>query len=65
MEALLQTIFELSECDKVTGEDCFVARLHPRSVERLDFVLERISQRAEMHSAIVKAQVLPRRLPGF
>lgn len=65
VEKLLQTIPELSECDKVTGDDCFVARLHLRSIEHLDHLLEAITQRAETHSAIVKSQVVPRRLPGF
>jgi len=33
----LETIAELSGCDKGTAETCFIARLHPRSIEHLDF----------------------------
>lgn len=65
VEKLLQAIPELSECDKVTGDDCYIARLHLRSIEHLDFILEAISQKAETHSAIVKSQPVKRRLPAY
>ncbi|MCA1326723.1 Lrp/AsnC family transcriptional regulator [Herbaspirillum sp. alder98] len=62
---VLETIPELSECDKVTGDDCFIARLHLRSIEHLDFILARIVDKAETNSAIVKSQPVTRRLPAF
>ena len=63
VEKLMAAIPQLAECDKVTGEDCFIARLHLRSIEQLDEILSRISDRAETNSAIVKAQVVARRPP--
>lgn len=65
VQKLLEAIPELSECDKVTGEDCFIIRLHLRSIEHLDFILERITDKAETHSSIVKSQPVARRLPAF
>ncbi len=65
VQQILETIPELSECDKVTGDDCFIARLHLRSIEHLDFVLDRISDKAETSSSIVKSKPVARRLPGF
>lgn len=56
---------EFCECDKITGEDCFVARLHLQSLEQLDRILDRIANRAETNTSIVKAQTIPRRLPPF
>ena len=56
---------EFCECDKITGEDCFVARLHLQSLEQLDGILDRIANRAETNTSIVKAQTIPRRLPPF
>jgi Lrp/AsnC family leucine-responsive transcriptional regulator len=47
----------------VTGEDCFVARLHIRSIEQLDQVLDHIADKAETSTAIVKSQLIRRRLP--
>lgn len=54
---------QFSECDKVTGEDCFIARLHVRSMEQLDEVLDRLSLIAECNTAIVKKSPVSRRLP--
>lgn len=65
VEKHLQALAELAECDKVTGEDGFIARLHLRSIEHLDFLLEGIAPLAQTHSAIVKSQPVARRLPGF
>ena len=49
--------------DKVTGDDCFIGRLHLRSIEHLDQILDRIADKAETSTAIVKSQPVKRRLP--
>lgn len=54
---------EFTECDKVTGEDCFIARLHVRSMEQLDTLLDRLSLIAESNTAIIKKSPVKRRLP--
>ncbi|KQV61268.1 AsnC family transcriptional regulator [Pelomonas sp. Root1217] len=54
---------EALECDKVTGDDCFVLRLALRSIEHLDQALDRLSDCAQTSSSIVKAQPLRRRVP--
>ena len=33
VERQIQAIPEFTECDKVTGDDCFIARLHVRSMD--------------------------------
>lgn len=63
VQKLIEEIPEISECDKVTGDDCFIARLHLRSIEHLDEILDRIADKAETSTAIVKAQPVKRRLP--
>jgi Lrp/AsnC family leucine-responsive transcriptional regulator len=63
VQGLIEEIPEFSECDKVTGDDCFVARLHLRSIEQLDEILDRLIDKAETNTAIVKAQPVKRRLP--
>lgn len=65
VQKLITEIGEFSECDKVTGEDCFIGRLHLRSIEHLDQILDRIADKAETNTAIVKAQPIKRRLPTF
>lgn len=63
VEQLLPTLPAFVECDKVTGEDCFVARLMLRSIADLDPVLERVAEYAETNTAIVKSTTVQRRLP--
>lgn len=60
---LLQEIPEFCECDKVTGDDCYVARLFVRSIDQLDRILDRIADKAETSTAIVKSQTIQRRPP--
>jgi len=65
VQKLIEEIPEFTECDKVTGDDCFVARLLIRSIGDLDQILDKITDKAETSSAIVKAQPVKRRLPPF
>ncbi len=63
VEGLIQQIPEFVECDKVTGDDCFIARMVLRSITHLDGILERVTEFAETNTAIVKAHTVRRRLP--
>jgi Lrp/AsnC family transcriptional regulator, leucine-responsive regulatory protein len=63
VERVIQDTPEFTECDKVTGDDCFIARLCFRSMEQLDAILDRIAEKAETNTAIVKATPVRRRLP--
>ena len=63
VQKLIGEIREFSECDKVTGDDCFVGRLHLRSIAQLDEILDRIADKAETSTSIVKSQPIQRRLP--
>jgi Lrp/AsnC family leucine-responsive transcriptional regulator len=63
VEQQIQATPEFTECDKVTGEDCFVARLNVRSMEQLDAILDTLSNHAETNTAVVKSTPVPRRLP--
>lgn len=65
VQQLLNSIPEFTECDRVTGDDCFVARLHVRTIEQLDQILDRIVDKAETSTAIVKSQPIRRRPPPF
>jgi Lrp/AsnC family transcriptional regulator, leucine-responsive regulatory protein len=63
VEEMLRRIPEFIECDKVTGDDCFIARLYLHSIEQLDGILTKVTERAETSTAIVKSTPVPRRLP--
>jgi len=63
VERQIQAIPQFTECDKVTGDDCFIARLHVRDMEQLDTLLDRLNHHAETNTAIVKKTPIKRRLP--
>ncbi|MDP2119412.1 MAG: Lrp/AsnC family transcriptional regulator [Hoeflea sp.] len=51
------------DCDKVTGDDCFVARLALGSIADLDPVLLPFHDRAETNTAIIKSSPVRGRVP--
>lgn len=63
VEKIIQDTPEITECDKVTGDDCFIAKLQFRTMQQLDAILDRIIEKAETNTAIVKASPVKRRLP--
>ena len=63
VQKLIEETPEFCECDKVTGEDCYIARLYVRSIAELDRIIDRIADKAETNTAIVKAQPIRRRPP--
>ncbi|AEU34494.1 Lrp/AsnC family transcriptional regulator [Granulicella mallensis] len=65
VQKLIEDTPEFSECSKVTGNDCFIARLHVFTISQLDQILDRISRSAELNTSIVKAQTIRNRLPPF
>ncbi len=63
VQQLIEDTPQICECDKVTGDDCLIARLYLRSIGELDEIVDRIADKAETNTAIVKTQLLKRRLP--
>ncbi|WP_047461115.1 Lrp/AsnC family transcriptional regulator [Rhizobium rhizogenes] len=63
VERIIQQTPEFIECDKVTGDDCFIGRLVVRSMGDLDGILDKITERAETNTAMIKATPVKRRLP--
>jgi Lrp/AsnC family leucine-responsive transcriptional regulator len=63
VEKLIQGIPQCIECDKITGDDCFVMRLVIRSIEQLDEILDELADYAQSNTSIVKSSPVKRRLP--
>lgn len=59
---LIQTSSLVAECDSITGEDCFMARVFARSLDELDGFIERLAEDATTNTSIVKKQIVERRL---
>lgn len=52
-----------TDCDKVTGDDCFIVRLALRDIGELDAILDPFHEKAETNTAIVKSSPLSHRMP--
>jgi Lrp/AsnC family leucine-responsive transcriptional regulator len=58
---LAQQAAEVVQCDRVTGEDCYMIRLHLRDVGHLSEVLDRFLPFGETTTSIVQASPVPAR----
>ena len=63
VERMIQDEARFTSCDKVTGDDCFIAKLALRSIDELDLLLDPLHDRAETNTAIVKSSPVQPRLP--
>ncbi|MEM9472024.1 MAG: Lrp/AsnC family transcriptional regulator [Pseudomonadota bacterium] len=62
---ILRDLPEIVECDRVTGEDCFIARAHVRSVAALESVIDELISYAMTNTSIIQSSPVERRLPRF
>jgi Lrp/AsnC family leucine-responsive transcriptional regulator len=60
---ILRTLPEIVECDRVTGEDCFVARAHVKSIEDLERLIDQIIPHAMTTTSIIQSTLVKRRPP--
>lgn len=60
---LLRKLPAITECDRITGEDCFIARAHVASVEALEKLIDEIIPYAMTNTSIIQSSPVPRRLP--
>ena len=63
ISAILQSLPAIVECDRVTGDDCFIARVHVRSVEDLERLIDEIIPYAMTNTSIIQSSPVKRRLP--
>jgi len=58
---LAQATPEVTECHRVTGEDCFVMRLHVRDVVHLEELIDRFVLYGQTTTSIVQSSPVPGR----
>jgi len=54
---------EVGECYRITGEDCYLLRLHLRSIDDLEEVLDRFTPFGLTTTSIIHSTPVPRRGP--
>jgi Lrp/AsnC family transcriptional regulator, leucine-responsive regulatory protein len=52
---------EITECYRVTGEDCYIMKLHLRSMDDLEAILDRFTRYGRTTTSIVHSTPIPRR----
>lgn len=65
--ALAAEIPEVSECHRITGDDCFIMKVHLPAMGQLDRVLDRFLQHGTTTTSMVQSSPVPPRglpIPG-
>ena len=65
LAALLHRLDTIVECDRVTGDDCFVAKAHVKSVKELETLIDQIIPLGSTNTAIIQSSPVARRLPAL
>jgi Lrp/AsnC family leucine-responsive transcriptional regulator len=61
---LAQSVPEVTECHRITGEDCFILKVYVKEISNLDRVLDRFLTHGQTTTSIVQSSpVPPRNLP--
>jgi Lrp/AsnC family leucine-responsive transcriptional regulator len=61
---LAQRMPQVSECHRVTGEDCFVVKIHIAALDELDQVLDQFLSHGQTTTSLIQSTpVAPRSLP--
>lgn len=60
---LAQKMPQVAECHRVTGEDCFIIKLHLDALENLDLILDRFLRYGQTTTSIVQSTPVPLRAP--
>jgi len=58
---LARSMADVVECHRVTGEDCFVLKVHLRSIDELDKVLDQLLVYGQTTTSIIQSTPVPLR----
>jgi Lrp/AsnC family transcriptional regulator, leucine-responsive regulatory protein len=60
---LARSVPQVVECHRITGEDCFIVKVHLDAIENLDQVLDRFLAFGQTTTSIVQSSPVPLRAP--
>ena len=60
---LARRIPEVVECHRITGEDCFILKVHLPAMDQLDRILDRFLLHGTTTTSIIQSSPVPPRLP--
>ena len=53
---------QVTECHRVTGEDCFVMKIHIEALDELDHVLDQFLAYGQTTTSLIQSTPVPPRL---
>lgn len=62
---VLQSLPEIVECDLITGDDCFIAKAHIKSIRDLESLINQIIPYATTNTSIIQSSPVEKRLPVY
>ncbi|NLU76384.1 Lrp/AsnC family transcriptional regulator [Streptomyces sp. HNM0575] len=62
---LAQSLPQVSECHRITGEDCFLIKVHAADVGSFEEVLDRFLLHGQTTTSIIQSTPVPPRTPGL
>ena len=60
--SVINEMEEIVECDRITGDDCFIAKVHVRSAQAIEGVTDRLNVYAKTNTSLVQSSPVDRRL---
>lgn len=61
--ALITEIEQIVECDRITGDDCFIAKVFVKSANELERILDQLIPYAQTNTSMVQSSLVERRPP--
>lgn len=62
---LARSLPQVAECHRITGEDCFLVRVHAPDVAAFEEVLDRFLLYGQTTTSIIQSTPVPPRTPGL
>jgi Lrp/AsnC family leucine-responsive transcriptional regulator len=62
---LVAEIPEIVECDRITGDDCFIAKAFVAHVGDLERIIDKLLPYAQTNTSIIQSSPVMRRQPAF
>ena len=66
LEKVVSVITEIEgivECDRVTGDDCFIAKAYVKSTDELEKIIDQLIPYAQTNTSMIQSSPVKRRLP--
>ena len=54
-----------NNCDRITGDDCFIAKVYVRSANELESIIDRFMPLAQTNTSMIQSSPVKRRLPSL